>query len=94
MVLISSLSVTPVSVLSWPMVSVWRNMTLRDFTSISVSVSICHAPSLFLSKQLVDVTLRQAGLSHIIRVVQCDTVGLRGMKMVWSMSTYMIFFFL
>lgn len=58
--------------------------------SVSVSVSVC---SFSLFQQMADVTLRQAGLSDIIKVLRCDTAGLEGTEIVWSTSTcrYIIF---
>lgn len=56
--------------------------------------SVCMSPH-FLShscisspsEQLVDVTPRRAGLSHIIKVFLTDAGGLEGTEMVWSTST-------
>lgn len=56
----------------------------------SVIVFLSQSCSFFLSEQLLDVTQRQAGLSHITTAFKCDTMGLEGTEMVLSVSTCII----
>lgn len=69
------------------MISFWK-LDDREVYFISNFVFLFLSCSFSLSKRPADVKVRQAGLSHIIRVLQFDAVGLRGTEMVWSTSTW------